>query len=134
MRREVDAAGLATAVRVDSAGTGAWHVGERADARSRATATGRGIELTSIARRFDATDFVRFDYVVAMDRKNRDALVALAPDGQARDKISLLRSYAEQGELDVPDPYFEHNFEHVFDICEANCRALLVALRQRHGL
>ena len=134
MRHEVAAAKLSDAIAIDSAGTGAWHVGERADARSRAAARRRGVELTSIARRFEAVDFERFDYVVAMDRSNRNNLVTLAPGPEALRKISLLRSYGEQDELDVPDPYFEDNFELVFDICQLNCRALLAHVRAHHDL
>ena len=35
---------------VDSAGTGSWHVGNKADSRMRKSAEGRGIAIQSIAR------------------------------------------------------------------------------------
>lgn len=137
MRHLVHEAGLSDLIAIDSAGTGAWHVGERADARARATARARGMELTSIARRFERDDFARFDYVVAMDRRNRDDLQRLAGDDtDARGKVSLLRAHAGHptADQDVPDPYYEDNFDDVFDICETGCRALLQQLRDAHDL
>ncbi|HEU5055294.1 MAG TPA: low molecular weight phosphotyrosine protein phosphatase, partial [Kofleriaceae bacterium] len=42
MRAMIERAGLTGAVEIDSAGTGAWHVGEPADERARAAAARRG--------------------------------------------------------------------------------------------
>src|SRR5882672_8273382 len=76
MAKLIADAGLSSRIAIDSAGTGAYHAGERADARSRAEAISRGVELTSIARQFEQRDFDRFDYVVAMDRRNLRDLLA----------------------------------------------------------
>lgn len=134
MRDLLEREGMADAFMIDSAGTGAWHVGERADARSRATAKARGVALESRARQFMAEDFSRFDYVVAMDRSNRRALLDLAgEDAGAHGKVLLLRELTGDVELDVPDPYYEDNFDHVFDVCEAGCRALLAHVRGQRG-
>jgi len=94
------------------------------------------VALTSIARQFVAHDFARFDYVLAMDRENRDNLHALAPDSAAASRIALLRSFADEPEADVPDPYYggPGGFDEVFDICESACRALLAHIRAAHGL
>jgi protein-tyrosine phosphatase len=133
MRHLVAAEGLHGAFEIDSAGTGAWHVGEPPDERSVATARRRGIAMTGAARQFRRADFARFDHVIAMDRDNVLALQRIAADDAARAKIRLLRSFdpAADGD-DVPDPYYggERGFEEVLDICEAACRALLQALRR----
>ena len=138
MQYVIEEAGLARAIAIDSAGTGAWHVGEAADRRARATAKKRGVELTSRARQFRAGDFGRFDYVVAMDNANLSDLEDLAPDADAQAKLSLLRSYdaASPKSRDVPDPYYggPRGFDDVFDICEAGCRGLLEHIRVHHGL
>jgi len=137
MRHLLDEAGIADRVEVDSAGTGAYHVGEPADSRARETARKRGLSLTSIARQFIATDLDTFDYVIAMDRSNLRNIERLAR-GSHRAQIHLLRSLdpdsARSGDLDVPDPYYEDNFDDVFDICEAGCRGLLAKIRADHGL
>jgi protein-tyrosine phosphatase len=137
MRSMVEGAGLAAEIEIDSAGTSAYHEGERADARSRQEAERHGVELTSISRQFTARDFARFDYVLAMDRRNLRDLAALTPDAGERAKLRLLRSFAPEGRgHDVPDPYHggERGFANVYAICEAACRGLLAHLIETHRL
>ena len=112
---------------VDSAGTGEWHVGHRADARAIEAAARRGIPIKSIARQFAPSDFEQFDYVVAMDRSNRSDLLRLASDDAGISKVHLLRNFDPNSppESDVPDPYLEGGFDAVFDICQAACEAFL---------
>ena len=54
---------------VDSAGTGSWHIGEKADSRMRQTASRHNIRMDSIGRQFTAQDYETFEYIVAMDKK-----------------------------------------------------------------
>lgn len=129
MHHLVAAAGRADGFEIDSAGTAAYHEGERPDRRSLATARAHGVELPGRARQFRRDDFARFDHVLAMDRDNLQALLRLAPDEAARAKVALLRSFdpdAPPG-AEVPDPYYggAEGFEHVFEICMAACRGLL---------
>ncbi len=122
-------------VELDSAGTGGWHAGAPPDERATAAAARRGIALAGAARRVRVADFADFDLVVAMDRENRDDLLALAPDAAARAKVRLLREYdpasVEAGDLDVPDPYYggPDGFERVLDVVVAGCRGLLDDVR-----
>ncbi|MEM9456590.1 MAG: low molecular weight protein-tyrosine-phosphatase [Myxococcota bacterium] len=122
---------------IDSAGTAAYHAGEPPDRRSTATAQRRGVALTGSARQFRGSDFYRFDYVLAMDRSNRDALQRLAPDDAAREKLALLRDYDPDAppDAEVPDPYYggPEGFDRVFDICMAACRGLLAELTRDNG-
>ena len=89
MRALVREAGLDDGVEVDSAGTGAWHVGGAPDPRAVAAARARGIALESSARQVRPEDFDRFDLILAMDRSNLRALRKLA-DG-TRAEVRLLR-------------------------------------------
>ena len=124
MRHLVDDRGLASRVLVDSAGTGAYHVGEPADPRMRRAAERRGYALDSTARQIEPGDFERFDLVVAMDRENLHDLRALA--GGARDHVRLLSDYLPAGApVDVPDPYYEGGFDRVIDLIEEACPAIL---------
>jgi protein-tyrosine phosphatase len=125
MRGLVEERGLAGEVEIDSAGTGDWHIGKTSDPRAIQAASLRGIELTSRARQVTVDDFDAFDLIVAMDRSNREDLIALA--GGDDSKVRLLREYGEDTEPDVPDPYFggDHGFEEVLDILERNCGLLL---------
>ena len=63
---------------VDSAGTGDWHVGEKADPRMRQAALDRGIELTSRGRQVCNEDFSKFDWIIAMDLKNFRSLQSMS--------------------------------------------------------
>lgn len=122
---------------VDSAGTGAYHVGEKADARSRAEASRRGVTLTSLARLFTHDDFARFDYIVPMDSKNQRDILRFAKTPEERAKVALLRSYDKaSSHADVPDPYYggANGFVDVYDICLAGCTGLLADLREQHKL
>jgi protein-tyrosine phosphatase len=111
MRRLVREAGLEDEIEVESAGTGDWHLGEPPDARAAAAAGGRGIVLEGAARQVTREDLRAFDLVLAADRDNRAALLALAGgDRRRRERIRMLREFdpqaAARGDLDVPDPYF----------------------------
>lgn len=131
-------AGLSTQIAVESAGTAAYHVGERPDPRTLQVAKDRGVHLPSVARHFVVADFQRLDYVLAMDSENLRALQRLAVRPQNRGKIKLLRSFDPLSQPDdpVPDPYYggAQGFTQVFDICERACRGLLSFLREQHGL
>ena len=112
-------AGLA--VTVDSAGTSAWHAGEKADRRMRQTAKNRGYELTSISRPVIASDFDEFDYLIAMDDHNYDDLRQKAGNTAQMDKILRMRDFFSDKSYDhVPDPYYggSQGFEMVIDLLE----------------
>lgn len=135
MQRLLAAAGLAHKISVDSAGMGGWHAGELADPRTRAAASRRGVSLTHLARQVTVEDLRDFDYIVAMDRTNRDGLLRLAGQAPHGANIVMLRNF-EPGaapDSDVPDPYFgnERDFEQVFDICERACAGLLAHVQAR---
>ena len=58
-------------VYIDSAGTGAWHVGDPPDERMIKTSKKRGYDIAhQRARKVDLADFYEFDYLLAMDLAN----------------------------------------------------------------
>jgi protein-tyrosine phosphatase len=137
MAQLVAEAGLGAAIEIDSAGTGAYHIGELPDERSRGAARRRGIELTHRARQFTAADLDCFDLVVAMDGDNLSRLHRLRQlAGDRRDPpIVLLRSFdptAASG-AEVPDPWDggDAGFEQVLDQCERACAGLLAHVREQ---
>ena len=138
MRALLDREALSAQIEVDSAGTGAWHVGEPPDPRARAAGNRRGLRVGGRARKVVVEDFERFDLLIAMDRSNRDDLLRLAPSSLLSRKIELLRRFDPDApdEAEVPDPYYGDGdgFERVLDICEAACIGLLEHLRRQHGL
>jgi len=118
----------------DSAGTDAYHVGDRADSRMRKFGLKRGFNLTSISRAFDRTrDFDRFDYIIGMDRQNVRDLISMARNENDRKKIHLMTDFAINGKFDsVPDPYYggDAGFELVLDILEDACEGLIRILQK----
>ena len=132
-RKLVDGAGLGPRIQIDSAGTGAWHIGEAPDPRTAEAALARGFELASIrARKVAADDFPEFDYVVAMDKTNHGELRGLAPNDM-RATVHLFLDFTEthKGE-GVPDPYYggEGGFEHVLDLVEDGAQGLLAHIQK----
>jgi protein-tyrosine phosphatase len=138
MRHLIQEAGLEKQIEVQSAGTAGHHVGEASDQRARKAAKRRGIELSGRARQFKASDFERFDYVLAMDANNFDDLKRLGASKATLDKIFLLRSFDPASPIGaaVPDPYYggEAGFEEVLDLCFTACSFVLQKIRQEHGI
>jgi protein-tyrosine phosphatase len=136
-RQRVAAAGLADRIVIESAGTHDYHVGATTDRRACEAGGERGYTFTDRrARQVDPFDLERFDYVLAMDRSNLDDLQRLQ-DERTRAEIRLfLSDVPDAGDDEVPDPYYgaTNGFEQVLDMVEAGSDALLVRLRQRHGL
>jgi protein-tyrosine phosphatase len=94
-------------IEVDSAGTGAYHVGEPPDERMRRAAAEAGLAISGRARQFEPADFETFDLIVVMDRSNLRDVVGLAPDEAAIGRVRLFRSFDPTADdLDVPDPYY----------------------------
>jgi protein-tyrosine phosphatase len=138
MRALVREAGMEEKIELDSAGTGAWHVGNPPDERATETARARGIVLEGAARVLRRKDFEDFDLLLAMDRKNLADLRSLVPDERGRARTRLLREFdpasaglGADGDLDVPDPYHggPRGFEHVLDLVRAACEGLLAQIR-----
>ncbi len=118
------------AVFSDSAGTGAWHVGEPPDKRSQAAAKRQGVDLSGQrARQVTKQDFHDFDHILAMDSSNLAALERMQPAG-ARAKLGLLLDHHPDSKLkDVPDPYFEDGFDTVFQLVKRACEGLAKDLK-----
>lgn len=115
-------------VRVESAGTGGWHVGDPPDARAAAEAARRGYDLSHLrAQQVRAEDFHRFDLILAMDRSNLAALERMRPM-ESETPVELFLTYAGTDRLEVPDPYYEGGFDLVLDLIEEASRGLLTRL------
>ncbi|GLU47660.1 low molecular weight protein-tyrosine-phosphatase [Nocardiopsis ansamitocini] len=125
-------AGLADAVRVDSAGTGDWHVGAEMDTRAATTLRVHGYSGPHTARRFDPSWFAERDLVLAMDTDNLAVLRTLAPDGEAEARTLLFRSFTPGigPNPEVPDPYYggDDGFTNVLSMIEAASKGLTTEL------
>jgi protein-tyrosine phosphatase len=131
LRHKLEAAGLGAQVRVDSAGTHAWHAGEPPDPRSVQHARRRGYDLSPLrARPVTVDDFWRFDLILAMDWDNLALLEELCPEEHRR-KLGRLTQHARRFDSPVvPDPYQggAAGFEQVLDLIEDACDGLVERL------
>ena len=134
LSHRLEEAGLSDRVHVDSAGTGAWHVGQAPDVRSIEVAERNGIVLQGRARRTRIEDFFEFDLVLAMDRSNLRDLKDLESGSGSDAAIRLFREFDSDpdGDPDVPDPYYggQGGFDRVFEIVDRTCAALVDHLRR----
>ncbi|HEX7057848.1 MAG TPA: low molecular weight protein-tyrosine-phosphatase [Bacilli bacterium] len=131
LRHKLAAAGLADRVAVDSAGTGGWHVGEPPHKGTQNVLRKNGIDFSGIvARKLDARDFSRFDYIIAMDSRNlRDIRSFNANPTSAR--IALMLDFLpECDDKDVPDPWYSGNFDLVYDLLDRATDNLLAEIRE----
>ena len=129
-RYHAEQAGHAERLRIDSAGTHAYHTGEPPDRRARAAAERRGMSLEGIqARRVIAEDFELFDFIIAMDEDNLERLRQEAP-AEHQAKLRLFLEFGDSSEREVPDPYYggTAGFERVLDLVEEASRGLLGTL------
>jgi protein-tyrosine phosphatase len=134
--RQVADAGLSDTVDIDSAGTGAWHIGEPPDARATVAARGRGYDLSPLrARQVTPGDFERFDYILAMDRSNLMHLDSMRPGGYPGHLGLFLDFHPDAPVSEVPDPYYggDAGFEEVLDLVETAGSALLSTIRRELG-
>jgi protein-tyrosine phosphatase len=114
--RLADEAGIE--VEVDSAGTSGYHLGEQSHEHTVAEGRRRGVDIDHRSQQFTASDFDRFDLVVAMDAANLRDLRRLAPDDAAREKIVA---------FDVADPFGRPPaaYAEMFDVLEQACQELV---------
>lgn len=124
-------------ISVDSAGTYAYHTGDPPDSRARAAAANRGYDLSKIrARKVTASDFLKFDYLLAMDNENkRDLLERCKEEEKARIRLFLDFS-VNLKTTEVPDPYYggSNDFEVALDLIEEASHGLLEHIKAKHPL
>ncbi|GJE28533.1 low molecular weight protein-tyrosine-phosphatase [Methylobacterium organophilum] len=117
-------------VEVDSAGTGAWHIGEPPDRRAQAVALRHGVDISGYrARQASREDFARFTHVVALDPDNLAALRRLRPAEGAELSLLLDHVPGRRGEA-VADPYYgaDSGFDTTWADVTAGARALAARL------
>ncbi len=129
----VEEEGLADRFRIDSAGTGGWHVGEAPDGRATVVAARNGVTLESRARQLTPEDLREFDVVIAMDQDNLRHIERMAATAGGEARLHLLREFDPRSDdgVEVPDPYYggPSGFENVFQMVRRSCEGLLTHLR-----
>ncbi len=132
----VDAESLGDNILVDSAGLHSFHVGSPPDLRSQAAARGHGVELSHLStRQFVSADFLKFDFLLAMDESNYSGMKRLQPENPSG-RLSMMLEYSSRYDrIEIPDPYYgDDGFELVYDMVADACAGLLKAIRQENSI
>ena len=120
---------------IDSAGTGSYHIDKQPDHRSIAIAKKNGVDISlQKARQFNVEDFSTFDHIYVMDHTNYRDVIELAPNEEAKSKVSLILNELFPGEnVDVPDPYFglENGFTNVYQMLDEVCEIIAEKLQKQ---
>jgi len=132
-RHLVAARGLEDRFLIDSAATSSWHVGSPPDKRGQEAARIMGFDIShQRARKLTSQDFHDFHYILAMDRTNLKHLEGMDPGVGTR--VSLILSYANAADPEVPDPYYGEveDFTNVLRLVSEGAKGLLQAIEKEH--
>ena len=120
-RGKVRDAGLEDVIHVDSAGTGSWHIGSPPDSRAVQAAESNGYDMSGIyARQLSSSDFIKFDYILAMDEENIVNIQSIKGYSESVLLYYFLKFNSAVDRLDVPDPYYGKGdgFNYVLELVE----------------
>jgi protein-tyrosine phosphatase len=129
-QKMVDEEGLAEKFNVASAATSHWEVGNRPHTGTRRVLADHKIPLNPAKRSVQLTssDFEKYAYIIGMDESNIE-------DMSRYGKAKRLLEFASNGKQgNVPDPYYEGNFEYVFELVEDGCKGLLKYIREKEQI
>ena len=130
-RKMVEDKGLSDQFIIASSGTGRWHIGEPPHIGTRLILSENNIEVgNKRAEQLKSEDFQKYDFVIAMAQENVDDI-----QYYFKKPVRRLLEFAPKGYLlDVPDPYYDNNFEEVYNLVQAGCQGLLEAIIKQEGL
>ncbi len=135
----VNKAGLGDQIQTDSAGISSEEVGNTIHRGSVGVLTKHGIPHNPkrYARQFTAADYTNFDYLLAMDSSHLSYMQRKA--GNSKANISLFLSAANKAGTvtqytDVPDPWYDGQYDRTYDLVTKGCAAFLAQLRAERGL
>ena len=124
MRDIVQKRGLSSEVKVDSAGTASYHIGEPPHKGTKGKLQQFGISTAGMsARQLKRKDGEQFDYIVCMDASNVENARAILGEDTNTKIIRFLDLTPHN--KDVPDPWYTTNFQETYDLCVEGCEALL---------
>ena len=122
---------------VDSAGTSSWHVGDKPDLRSIATAKKRGIDISNQkGKQFTSNFFDEFDYIYVMDESNYRNVISLSSSQKHKEKVNLILDVLSNKKLvEVTDPYYglQDGFDAVYEMLDKATDIIAQNLIAKHS-
>ena len=131
-RKHIQINCLEDKIKIDSVGTGSWHVGNPPDTRSQGFAAQRGYDISNQrSRLINNLDVIESDYLLAMDTDNILTLQKLIPEEMQNKLFRFLEFAPHLNQLDVPDPYYSgpDGFDLVLDLIEDASEGLLMHIK-----
>lgn len=121
-------------IKVDSCGTGDWHLGKPPHHGTREILDQQGISYDGMqSRLLTKNDFKQFDYMVAMDQNNYEALMR-SNNHDDTTIVKLMEFVEDIEDDDIPDPYYTGDFEQTYRLVSNGCHRLLQFLKEKHHL
>jgi protein-tyrosine phosphatase len=115
---------------VESAGTGAWHLGQPPHRLSQKVALKNGIDISGQrCRLFRKEDMLHFNRIYVMDKENYNDVKMMSGELWEAGKVDLLLNELYPGEdRAVPDPYYgaEADYLEVFDLVSRACDKIIL--------
>ena len=135
----VEKEGLSSFFRIDSAGTSDWHKGESYHHHTNKICEEKKTSTIGKSRPLRAEDLTFFDYIYAMDTKNRRDICSLDKTKDYHHKVFHILEYGNKKHsegMDVPDPYHggKNMFEHVYELIDDSCEEILQYITKKHSL
>lgn len=134
----VEEAGLSDKISVVSAGISSEEVGNTIHKGTVNILRKHSVAHDALrpARQITAADSQQFDYLLAMDRGHLSYLQRQAGDSQAKIALFLSDAYASGAVTheEVPDPWYDGQFDRTYDLVTKGCVAFLKRLRAEQGL
>jgi protein-tyrosine phosphatase len=131
----VTKAGLSAQFNIDSVGTSDYHIGQPPHWGTQRILSSYGVPWEGAARQLTRAELRHTDYIIAMDRSNLADIQELGRGLSLEGRAFLLLNFAKGTKLqDVPDPYYNDNFEEVYHLVLDGCRGLLAHIRREKGL
>lgn len=124
MRDLIAKHGLSSEIKVDSAGTASYHLGEPPHRGTKSKLQQYNISTAGMsARQLKRKDGDEFDYIICMDSSNVENAKEMIAEANHHKIIRFLDLTPHK--KDVPDPWYTNNFQETYELCVEGCEVLL---------
>lgn len=125
--------GLQDQIKVDSAGTGPWHVGKVPHEGTREILTKYNISYEGMkARQVKDNDPKLFHYIIAMDDQNMRDMQDFYGKDHGSEVFKLMDFVEDSSETNVPDPYYTGDFEYTYELVKEGTKNLLSYIKKNN--
>ncbi len=117
-RDKVAKAGLSSEIKISSAATGSWNLGDTPHQGTKDVLDKLNISYDGIySSKITDEEFENYDFIIGMDESNISNLKKLSPNSQFDKKIHLFLSESiNESRKEVPDPYYTGDFNLTYEL------------------